>query len=97
MATVRYAVRRAKNRAERAQGKRWIAQAEFPGGRVAVLKRTRNRPPALQKLRQEVRNVVQQAANQGAIDVKPQSSSAGVPSYKAEQIKGIRGREYDLQ
>lgn len=93
---VRYAVRRAKNRAERAQGKRWIAQAEFPGGRVAVLKRDRTRPPTVQKLRQEVRNVVQQAANAGVIDIKPQSASAGIPSYKSEQIRGIQGRQYNI-
>lgn len=66
MAVVRYAVRRAKNRAERAQGKRWIAQAEFPGGRKIVLDRSRTRPPAVQKVRREARNAYQQAANAGA-------------------------------
>lgn len=89
MANVRYAVRRAKNRAERAQGKRWIAQAEFPGGRKIVLGRTRNKAPAVIKLRQEVRNDISQAANAGAINVSSANqSSAGPPAWKREQIGG---------
>lgn len=88
MAIIRYAVRRAKNRAERAQGKRWIAQAEFPGGRKIVLGRTRNKAPAVTKLRQEVRNDISQAANAGAITVSAASqNSGGIPAWKREQIE----------
>jgi hypothetical protein len=60
MALVRYAVRRAKTRAQRAGGKRWIAQAEFPGGRAIVLGRSRTRAPAVQKIEQAVRAETQQ-------------------------------------
>lgn len=85
MAIVRYAVRRAKNRAERAQGKRWIAQAEFPGGRKITLARTRTKPPAVTKLRQEVRNDISQAANAGAVEVSASSrGSSGPPAWKLE-------------
>lgn len=81
MATVRYAIRRAKTRAQRAQGKRWIAQAEFPGGRKIVLDRSRMRPPAVQKLQREVQNSYQQAVTSGAAPAPTgngaTSSSAG--------------------
>lgn len=92
MATIRYAVRRAKTRSEKQQGKRWVAQAEFPGGRKIALGRTRNKPPAVQKLRQYVRNEVQQAANAGAVEVSAASqNSGGIPSYKLQQIRELRG------
>lgn len=90
MAIVRYAVRRAKNRAERAQGKRWIAQAEFPGGRKITLSRSRTKPPAVTKLRQEVRNAVSQAANAGAVTISPAAqNSAGVAGYKRQQLREL--------
>lgn len=98
MATIRYAVRRAKTRTEKQQGKRWVAQAEFPGGRKIKLARTRNKAPAVQVIRQEVRNVVQKAANAGAIDVPASSqNSGGVQGYKAQQLRELRGAEYNIE
>jgi len=60
MAIIRYQVRRAKNRKERAQGKRFIAQAVFPGGRKIIYARTRTRGPAIQKIEQVVRIAAQE-------------------------------------
>lgn len=73
-----YAIRRAKTRRARLSGKRWIAQAEFPGGRAIIYGRARNRPVAVQKIRVAIRQNVASAANAGAITVdNPNDTTAG--------------------
>lgn len=69
-------VRRAKTRRERLRGRRWVASAEFPGGRKIVLRRSRTRPPALQRARLNVVQEVNAAANAGAV-VVPSSQTGG--------------------
>lgn len=68
-------LRRAKNRRERAQGKRWIAAKEFPGGRKITLLRSRTRPPAKRRVELNTVQDVNSLANAGVIDITTNGST----------------------
>lgn len=69
-------VRRAKTRRERLRGHRWVAAAEFPGGRKIILSRNRTRTPAIKRAQLNVVATISAAANAGAV-VVPNSQTGG--------------------
>ncbi len=78
------AVRKARG-SERTRNTRYVAALEFPGGRKAVLRKGRTVPPVLQKARQQVRQEVGTAVNNGALPSNAASSGGTGTS------NGIRG------
>lgn len=75
MPRTRITIRRAQG-SDRIGGVRWMAQAEFPGGRHISLESSRNRPPARVAARLAVVKRYTVAANSGAA---PPPSGGGSP------------------
>lgn len=87
MISTQTSVRRAKTRRERLRGRRWVAAQEFPGGRKVVLLRSRTKPPALNRARLQTVQVVNNAANAGAITITPGAIRGGtLPAWKRSQL-----------